>query len=330
MKKVLITGGAGFIGGHVAAALLKQGHSVELVDNFSRGVEDQFIHSLLKNPNATLHSVDLLSNDCFNGFTNNYTHILHFAAILGVTKVLNSPYEVLEKNTKMLLNVLEFSKRQEKLERFLFASTSEVYAGTLKHFQLPIPTPESTPLALTDLWHPRTSYMLSKIYGEALVQQSSLPFTIIRPHNIYGPRMGLSHVIPELLKKTYTADPSNSIDVFSVNHKRTFCYIDDAVMLITRAILEKAGEGKVLNIGNQDPEVTIGELARTIIKIVNKKVSIRALEPTEGSPVRRCPDISSAKAVTGYSPQVDLAEGIEKTFRWYQSYVFKGNGPSAI
>ena len=86
--------------------------------------------------------------------------------------------------------------RFEKL--FVFASTSEVYAGSLEHFGLPIPTPETAPLGLPDLGRPRTTYMLSKIYGEALCRHAGLPFTILRPHNLYGPRMGMAHVIPEL------------------------------------------------------------------------------------------------------------------------------------
>ena len=103
----------------------------------------------------------------------------------------------------MLRNIITFGKRQENLERLIFTSTSEVYAGTLKYFSLKIPTPENTPLALTELSENRTSYMLSKIYGEALCLHSGLPVTIVRPHNFYGPRMGLSHVIPELFKESF-------------------------------------------------------------------------------------------------------------------------------
>jgi nucleoside-diphosphate-sugar epimerase len=92
----------------------------------------------------------------------------------------------------MLENVLTLARDQRDFSRFLFASTSEVYAGTLQYFGMPIPTPENTPLAMTALDEPRTSYMISKIMGEAMCQQSGLPFTIFRPHNVYGPRMGMA------------------------------------------------------------------------------------------------------------------------------------------
>ena len=120
---------------------------------------------------------------------------------IGVTHVMEKPYSVLYDNIRMLGNIIDLARRQSNLLKFFYASTSEIYAGTLKHFNLSIPTPEETPLAITDLSHPRTSYMLSKIYGEAMCQQASIPFTIFRPHNIYGPRMGMAHVIPEQLRK---------------------------------------------------------------------------------------------------------------------------------
>ena len=91
------------------------------------------------------------------------------------------------------MNAIDIAKKQKRLKRLLFASTSEVYAGTLRYHGLEFPTTEETPLTVSDLRHPRTSHMLSKIYGEALLRQSNLPYTIFRPHNFYGPRMGMSH-----------------------------------------------------------------------------------------------------------------------------------------
>jgi nucleoside-diphosphate-sugar epimerase len=197
-----------------------------------------------------------------------------------------------------------------------------VYAGTLKHFDLPIPTPESTPLALTDLDHPRTSYMLSKIYGEALCHYAGVPFTIVRPHNVYGPRMGMAHVIPELLKKAYSSDNGSSIDVFSMNHTRTFCYIDDFIEMIKSAAELPECKDKTLNIGNQAPEIPISELAEIIIKTVGKDLSINPQPETPGSPSRRCPDMTKTIGLTGYSPKITVEEGVMKTFNWYRENVF--------
>src|SRR5690606_19448171 len=110
----------------------------------------------------------------------------------------------------------------------------------------------STPLAISPLEHPRTSYMLSKIYGEALVHQCGLPFTIIRPHNFYGPRMGLSHVVPELLSKIHAMADGDELVVASMDHSRTFCFIDDAIEFIVRLIDGPAGLGGTFNIGVQE------------------------------------------------------------------------------
>jgi UDP-glucose 4-epimerase len=236
---------------------------------------------------------------------------------------------VLRDNTLMLLNILSLARRQIGLSRFVFASTSEVCAGTLQHFHLPIPTPESTPLAVTDLDHPRTSYMLSKIYGEALMHQSAIPFTIIRPHNIFGPRMGMAHVIPELLQRADASAPGGSLEVFSVDHRRTFCYVTDGVEMIKGAAETAAGSGETLNIGNQSPEVTIGELAALILKVVGKDLRIVPQPAASGSPVRRCPDMTKTRALTGYESQIGLEQGIDLTYNWYKSHIFSKKDISA-
>jgi nucleoside-diphosphate-sugar epimerase len=229
----------------------------------------------------------------------------------------------------MILNIIQLAKEQSRLKRFVFASTSEIYAGTLQKFRLPIPTPETAPLALPDLDHPRTSYMLSKIYGEALIHQAQVPFTIVRPHNFYGPRMGLSHVIPELLKKAYFAKMGDSIEVYSIDHRRTFCFIRDAIEMIYRAAESPESVGQVLNIGTQEPEVTIGELAKKVVAAVGKRLEIVPGPETPGSPARRCPDMTCTRQLTGYWAQISLEEGIRETYDWYRTHVFDGRSLSA-
>jgi nucleoside-diphosphate-sugar epimerase len=220
---------------------------------------------------------------------------------------------------KMTENILGFAESQSNLKRFVFLSTSEVYAGTLEEFGLEFPTPESTPLSLPDLSRPRTSYMLSKLNGEALCHYSSTNFTIVRPHNIYGPRMGMAHAIPELLKKAHEADPGGSLDVYSTDHTRTFCYIQDAVEFIIRAARSERARGNTYNVGRETPEITIDTLAKKIIDVVNKNLRINPLPPTSGSPERRCPDTERIREVTDYEPQTDLEEGLRTTYDWYKS-----------
>ncbi|OGU32215.1 MAG: NAD-binding protein [Ignavibacteria bacterium GWA2_35_9] len=329
MKKVLITGGAGFIGYRLACNLLERGYQIDLVDNFTRGIKDESLIELSKQDGVNLFNMDLLNKETLGQLGKEYSLIFHLAAIIGVQYVLKLPYDVLTKNVELLQNMILIAKEQKQLERFVFTSTSEVYAGTLKHFSLKIPTPESTPLALTNLSENRTSYMLSKIYGEALCLHSGLPVTIVRPHNFYGPRMGLSHVVPELFKKAfYTED--NKLEVFSPDHKRTFCYIDDAVEMMRKLAEVKVSIGQAFNIGNESPEISIEELAKKIVIVTGKDLTINPGPTTAGSPQRRCPDMSKTFETIWYKPLVSLEEGLKRTFDWYKTNVFLNEGVSAI
>jgi UDP-glucuronate decarboxylase len=175
---------------------------------------------------------------------------------------------------------------------------------------------------------PRTSYMLSKLYGEALCLSSGVPVTIVRPHNFYGPRMGMSHVIPELLSRAHATPDGGSLEVYSVDHRRTFCFIDDAVELVLRAALAPEGEGRVLNAGVQEPEWTIGEVAEIVCRTVGRRLEIVPLPATPGSPLRRAPDLSEIRALTGYTPTVGLEEGVRRTYDWYRANVFSSDDVS--
>lgn len=322
--KALITGGAGFIGYHLAKELLRYDYSVTLVDNFERGVEDSSLIKLKEDERVEILSLDLLQPESLEKVEAEYDIIFHLAAIIGVQNVINRPAEVLRNNIVMLFNIIDFAKKNKNLKRLVFASTSEIYAGTLQYYDMEIPTPENTPLTLTNLAHPRTSYMLSKIYGEAVLNQSGLPFTIIRPHNFYGPRMGMSHVIPELLRKAWFNEGKGKLEVFSPYHKRTFCYISDAVTMI-RILAESPNSlSQAYNVGNQEPEIYIRDVAEIILKTVNRPYDIYEREAAVGSPERRCPDMKKTLECINYIPQVTLEDGIQKTFNWYQKYIFSG------
>ncbi len=329
-ERILITGGAGFIGFHIAKRLACAGYELCLADNLSRGVQDVDLRKLLSNSKVSLVETDLLNHNAVARLGTDFHAIFHLAAIIGVRHVLKRPYDVLAHNTRMLDNVIALARCQTACSRFLFASTSEIYAGTLEHFDLVVPTPEHTPLALTALESPRASYMLSKIMGEALVQHSDLPFTIFRPHNIYGPRMGMAHVIPEQLKRAFDATPGDSMPVYSPDHRRAFCYVDDAVEMLERMLTCEFCEGVTLNLGTQSPEVTIREVVQTCTDIVGKALQLENLPATPGSPARRAPDMAKTNQLLGYQSQVSLRRGIEKTWHWYRENIFQPSGVSAL
>lgn len=326
MTKILITGGGGFIGLHLGRRLHEAGSEVDLLDNFARGARDDELAEFVGLSGVRLIERNLLGPEALEDLDVDYDLMFHLAAIVGVANVLEAPLRVLRDNVALLTPLLELAAAQASLRRFVFASTSEVYAGTLELGTLPIPTPEHVPLTLPDLGRPRTSYLLSKLYGEALCLHSGVPVTVIRPHNVYGPRMGLAHVIPELLQRAHAAEDGGTLQVFSVDHRRTFCFVSDAVEMIARAAESAACAGEAMNVGSQSPEVTIGELAQTVLTVVGKNLTVEPGPTTEGSPGRRCPDMSKTLRLTGYVARTDLEDGVRDTYDWYRRKVFSSAG----
>jgi UDP-glucose 4-epimerase len=316
--KVLITGGAGFVGGALASALAAEGMEIDIADNLSRGLKDEYLSDLIEGNAVRLIDADLTKADGLGGLSDDYTYIYHLAAIIGVRNVMEKPQEVLWNNVAMTGHLLDVARRQKDLKRFVFASTSEVYAGSLQHLDMVFPTPETTPIALTDLAQPRTSYMLSKLYGEAMCQQSNLPFTIVRPHNFYGPRMGMSHVIPELLARAYRCPPGEGLEVFSADHLRTFCYIDDAVRLVRALAESDGGLGGTFNVGVEKPEHSILQVAQIVLETVGVSLELIAGETHIGSPARRSPDMTATHNVIKARAEISLSKGIAKTWTWYR------------
>jgi nucleoside-diphosphate-sugar epimerase len=326
--KALVTGGLGFIGFHLSARLLAEGFEVHALDNCERGAVDAEIDALAGNARYRLILGDVIDNSRVDRLDDDYDLLFHLAAIVGVGNVVRQPYRVLRDNAIALAGMLEWGSRQKKLQRFVFPSTSEVYAGTLESFGVKLPTPESTPLTVADLARPRTSYMLSKIYGEALCRHSGLRFTIVRPHNVYGPRMGMAHVVPELLDRAHRAPDGGKLLVFSPSHRRTFCYVDDAVELIVRLALLPTAAGGTFNIGSADEETSIADLATLVARTVGKRLEIEAGPDTDGSPSRRRPDVSLAICATSYTASITLEEGLRRSYAWYRAKVFEAPWPA--
>jgi len=322
-RKVLITGGAGFLGFWLAKALVEQGFSIHIVDNLCRGAADRDFLDLCQREDVKFDSLDLSVSGSLNGFPKDFDFIFHLAAIIGVKNVEERPYEVLVKNVAMLDEVISLAGRQKNLCRLVFSSTSEVYAGTLEYFTMPIPTPESTPLTIADLDRPRTSYMLSKIYGEELCRFSNCPFTIVRLHNVYGPRMGMAHVIPELLARAHMGEPKTDLEVFSPKHRRAFCYIDDALEIVLRLSRQSSAIGQIVNVGNQEEELSMEDLGKLVVETVGRPMTIKEGPTTPGSPERRVPLTELAYELTGYSARIGIKEGVSKTYRWYRDNVFQ-------
>ncbi len=318
--KYLITGGAGFIGAKLVEKLAKnKDNKILIIDNLSKKTDNKNLLQVLKNKNVKLVQKDL-NNISKYLKSYNFDYIYHFAAVLGVQKVINDPYITLKENILTTINIINFSQKQKKLKKICFASTSEVYAYTLQKKLAKFPTPEDIDFLISKDFNPRSSYLLSKIVGEYLINYSKLNYVIFRPHNIFGPKMGFAHVIPQLTKKILK--DKNKIIINNSNHKRTFCNIDFAIELIFNISHNKRTSKKIFNIGSPGKEITIMNLAQKIKKIINsKKILISSKFKKDNSPEKRRPDMKKSLIFT--KQQHNFEKGLKETVLWYKRYYTK-------
>jgi len=308
MSKVLITGGAGFIGSHLAERLLKDGHQVIVVDNLFRGKIKNITH-LTKNPRFKFYKMDL-TRKSIKKLLNGVETVYHYAAINGTKYFYDRPLDVLKTNVEGTINVLK-SVATSKINKFVFASSSEVYGEPYR-----FPTPESHPILIPDVNNPRHSYSVSKVTGELYTlwyaKTCGFKYLILRIFNTYGPRMDTSEygqVVPEFIRKLH--EPQFTI-IGDGKQTRSFCYIDDLIEMTVRAV--RKVDNDILNLGN-DKETEILELAKILHKLVNKKFKFKMLPPRKGDPQRRVPDITKAKKLLKYKPKITLESGLKRMLK---------------
>jgi nucleoside-diphosphate-sugar epimerase len=312
--KILILGGAGFIGVHLARRLLASGGEVTIVDDFSRGRDDPELAAL---GIPVLHA-DLTDAASCERLPRGWDHVYMLAAVVGVRNVEKDPDRVIRVNTLALMNLLDWLGRAERL---FFASTSEVYAGGVGRGLVPVPTPETVPVMVDDISAPRFAYAVSKMLGEAAVihtaRAKGIPYVIGRFHNIYGARMGADHVIPELLLRAMRRE--DPFRVYGADQSRAFCHVDDATEAMSRLMTTDTAMGEIVNIGN-DSSTNIGDLGKLVLRIADFHPALESWPAPPGSVARRCPDLTKLRALTGYEPTVALEEGVRRTFEWYRAH----------
>ncbi len=319
--KYLITGGAGFIGLKLADKLSKnENNKIYLIDNFSKNTDKKNLLNILKKKNIKLIQLDL--NDISKHLKiYDFDYIYHFAAMLGVQKVINNPYSTLTQNILTTINLINFSKKQKKLKKICFTSTSEVYSYTLKKKLTKYPTPENVDFLISKKFNPRSSYLLSKIVGEYLMNFSKLNFVIFRPHNIFGPQMGFAHVVPQLTKKILI-NKNKKIIIENSNHKRTFCFIDFAIELMFNISHRKDSSKKIFNIGSPEKEISIMQLAQRINQILNSKKKLIASNLKKvNSPEKRRPHMKKSLIYT--KSKHNFEKGLIETVLWYKKHYLK-------
>ncbi|MGH7345037.1 MAG: NAD-dependent epimerase/dehydratase family protein [Candidatus Rokuibacteriota bacterium] len=320
MSRVLVLGGAGFIGYHLARHLGDEGvHTVTLVDDLSRGRLDEDLSALLERPGIALVRADLTDPGAWARLAPAWDQVYMLVAVVGVRNVEADPARVITVNTRAVLNLIEWLT--PAAGTVFFASTSEAYAGAVNG-TLPIPTPEDVPLSVSAIENPRFAYAASKILGEAAVIHGArarrVPYVIGRFHNVYGPRMGFDHVVPELSMRAIARE--NPFRVYGLEQRRAFCHVADAVEAMTRLMAAPAAEGRIVHIGNDAEETSIERLVQVVLRAAGHTPTLRSLPAPSGSPARRCPDISRLRALTGFAPKIDLESGVRQTFEWYRDH----------
>lgn len=316
-SNILITGGAGFIGLALAKYLSDRSHKVIIFDNLSRGKFDNEFKEILKKRNISFFRVDLKNKIRIR--LKNLSHIFHLAGSVGVKNINRDSYGSFINNIIALKNVIEMSKPFQRHVKLILFSTSEVYSTIIKNKIVKFPIGEKNNILIENNIIKRDAYFLSKIFNEKLLQLSNFNHIILRPHNIYGPRMGFSHVIPELIKKMILEKRkiTRKTIVNSPNHKRAFCYIDDAVLQIIKLSLNSKINKEIFNIGNMKEEISMIEVANRIRKLIYKKSKIKKGNNTLGSPIRRVPDMKKTIKYSRIKNFTSFDEGLKKTVRWY-------------
>src|SRR4051795_8135277 len=317
--RVLITGGAGFVGSHLAEALLERGDEVFILDNLSTGSFENIVH--LKGHPKFHYTIDSVSNEpVLAELIDRADIVVHLAAAVGVKLIVEQPVHTIETNVHGTEVVLKHANKKKKL--VLIASTSEVYGKSAD-----VPFREDADLVLGATVKHRWAYACSKMIDEFLAlaywKERKLPVIVVRLFNTVGPRQTGQYgmVIPNFVRQALAGHP---ITVFGDGtQSRSFTYVGDVVSAMVALIDEPRAVGQVFNIGNGH-EISIGDLALQIKKMTGSQSPIvkipydQAYEAGFEDMPRRVPEISKINALVNYRPTVELDEILTRVISYFR------------
>jgi nucleoside-diphosphate-sugar epimerase len=314
-RKILVTGGTGFLGGALVHRLVADGFKVRVLDNDARGSFERLadIRNKIEFVKADIRDAKSVSDAC-----KGMDLVAHLAFINGTEFFYSHPDLVMDVGIRGMLNVLDGCK-EHGIRDFILASSSEVYQTAPV-----IPTDEKVPLSIPDPKNPRFSYGGTKIitelmafnYGKKLFNR----LCVFRPHNVYGPEMGFEHVIPQfvLRMKNLMSETSERPLPFSIQgsgqETRAFIYIDDFIDGLMK-VIETGKHNEIYHIGTMD-EISISTLAEYIAHAMRTSLRLLPGELLSGSTARRCPDTRKLQAL-GFTAKTALPDGLQKTVDWY-------------
>lgn len=309
--KVLVTGCGGFIGKYLIQRLL-QNESI-LVVGVDRQEKLEAIKSSSFIPDLAIDrfiplSIDLTKQkECLD--LPEVDFVYHLAAINGTSLFYKIPWDVFYNSSASTLNVIERYKDSQQLKRFVYTSTSEVYASLVDGNPEMCPTPEDVGVGFQDVLNSRWSYGGAKLAGEiallAAGKQFGIPFSIIRFHNVYGPDMGLDHVIPDFINR----GKQGVFELYGSENQRSFIYIADAVSATLKIAESDAALNKIIHVGTMDM-ISMRFLAQKIMSLANWSGEIIEFPAPIGSTLARCPDTTFLNTKVGYIPSISLEKGL--------------------
>jgi UDP-glucuronate decarboxylase len=306
MNRILITGGAGFLGSHLCESLLEQGAEVICVDNFFSGSKDNIRH-LLTNP-----YFELVRHDIIHPLFVEVDRIYHLGCPASPIHFQYNAIKTVKTNVIGTLNMLGLAKRTKA--RILFASSSEIYGNPSVHPQIESYWGNVNPIGL------RSCYDEGKRVAETLMtayqRQNKVEAKIVRIFNTYGPRMSVNdgRVISNFTVQALKGEP---LTVYGDGSQtRSFCYAPDMIQALVK-MMETDNFAGPVNLGNPK-ETTILELAEKVIKLSKSSSKISYKPLPSDDPVRRCPDISLAREKLGWMPKTELEEGLLKTIDYFR------------
>jgi dTDP-glucose 4,6-dehydratase len=305
--RTLVTGGSGFLGSHLCDRLVKEGHEVICIDNLCTGSVNNIAH-LMGNPRFHFIKHDVTDYIFVKEPLDN---VVHFASPASPVDYLEMPIQTLKVGSLGTHKALGLAK--EKKARFLLASTSEVYGDPLVH-----PQPEDYCGNVSPIG-PRGVYDEAKRFAEAMTmayhRYHGVKTRIVRIFNTYGPRMRMhdGRVVPAFICQALKGEP---LTVFGAGQQtRSFCYVSDLISGIYRLLM--SDETDPVNIGNP-AEMTVLEFATTIIRLVGSASTIIYKPLPQDDPQVRQPDITRARRLLGWEPQVSLEEGLSRTISYFR------------
>jgi UDP-glucose 4-epimerase len=308
--KIIITGGAGFIGSHIVEKLLPLGANVTVIDNFLR---ESKIEHLRGHACFSIYEADITDAKSINKLFNDCDMIFHLAAVVGVEETQIAPVEVLNVEVQGTINIFNFAV-ENKIKKIIFGSSSEVYGDSDK------PMKEESTLS------PISTYAVTKLLGEeyckAFYQKYGIEYAILRYFNIYGPRQDERFVISRFINRALA---HQDIIIYGDGKQtRDFTYIDDAVNMTLLSSIEEKARCQEINVGT-GISASINELATLVSRSLNNEHPVQSIyvdydnkRPRGIEIFRRTADIHKAKSILEYEPVTSLKSGIENYTKWYR------------